>query len=107
MPTSTKAPASATLLPSLFGSPGLSEQPHPAISAVATGSFRLHGALRVAVVDVYVEGLVFSCLVNGTRVVPPMQRGERAIRFTDRRLEAEAYRVAVEAAADAERRGWA
>lgn len=77
----------------------------PRVSAVATGAFRI-GRVRIAEVDVHVAGLVFSLLVRGEAVVPPMRRGEAAVTFTDPALDREVRRVAVEAAQDAERRGW-
>ena len=98
--------------PSLFPAPALSRPAPiargraPGVSATATGSFRLGGGTRVATVDVLVDGVVFSCLVRGRRVVPPMQRGAVAVRFTDPALEVAVHRAAVQAARDAERRGW-
>ncbi len=90
----------------LFGPPALLRREEaPLVSAIVTGSWRM-GPARVATVDVLLSGLVISCLVRGGRVVGPMQRGESAVRFTDRALAAKAHQAAVEAARDAERRGW-
>lgn len=100
----------------LFGPPALQRcptQPPPArpasstaVSATATGTLRLDPGPRVVEVDIMVEGVVFTCLVRADRVVGPMHRGQSAVRFAEPALAAEVHRVAVEAARDAERRGW-
>lgn len=101
---------------SLFGPPALQRrrpQPpparpasRPAVSATATGSFKIGRGPHVVEVDVMVEGVVFTCLVRDARVVGPMHRGTEAVRFAEPALAAEVHRVAVEAAQTAERRGW-
>lgn len=99
----------------LFGAPALArrrptapeaEPSRPTVSAVATGSFEMGPGPLTVEVDVLAAGLVFTVLVRAGRVVGPMHRGERAVRFTDRRLAADAHRAAIEAAQDALRRGW-
>lgn len=56
--------------------------------------------------DVHIEGIIFSVLVRGEVVVAPFMRGETAVTFSDPELDREVQRVAVEAAHDAEARGW-
>ena len=112
----THAPPRGSTRASLFGTPALqrrSTQPPPArlascpaVSATATGSFKIGRASRVVEVDVMVESVVFTCLVRGVCVVGPMHRGKSAVRFADLDVAAEVHRAAVEAARDAERRGW-
>lgn len=101
--------------PPPFGPPALRhrvpETPpdtHPPrrVSAVATGTFRLGRGPHAVDVDVMLDGLVLTCVVRAGRVAGPVTRGARGVRFTDRALAAEVHRAAVEAAADALRRGW-
>ena len=100
----------------LFGPPALQRRPtqssparpasSPAVSATATGSFKIGPGPYVVEVDVMVEGIVFTCLVRGACVVGPMHRGAEAVRFAAPALAAEVHRAAVEAALTAGRRGW-
>ena len=78
----------------------------PEVSATATGSFKMGRGARIATVDVRMDGIVVSCLVRGRRVAMPTLRGESAVRFTNPKHEAHVLRAAVEAARNAERRGW-
>ena len=112
----THAPPRGSTRASLFGPSALQRrpaQPPPvrptsslAISATATGSFKIGRGPRVVEVDVMVEGIVFTCLVRGARVVSPMHRGTEAIRFAEPALASEVHRAAIEATQTAERRGW-
>lgn len=78
---------------------------HP-VSASAVARLRLDRGRRAYEVDVHLDGLTFSALVVGDRVAVPFARGAEAVRFTDAALEAHCKRAAVEAARDAERRGY-
>lgn len=109
----THAPPRGSTRASLFGPPALQRrwpQPppasRPAVSATATGSFKIGRGPHVVEVDVMVEGVVFTCHVRSTRVVGPMHRGAEAVRFADPVLAADVHRAAVQAAQTAERRGW-
>ena len=112
----THVPPPGSTRDTLFGPPALQRsRPRPstvqpafslAVSATATGSFKMDRCPRVVEVDVMVEGVVFTCLVRGLRVVGPARRGAKAVRFTEPSVAAEVHRAAVEAAQTAARRGW-
>lgn len=112
----THAPPRGSTRDSLFGPPALQRRPpqtrpdppapRPAVSATATGSFKIGRGSRVVEVDVMVEGVVFTCLVRGARVVGLVHRGAEAVRFAEPALAFEVQRAAVEAAQTAGRRGW-
>ena len=76
------------------------------VSATAVGAFRMGRGRKTYEVDIHIDGLTFSTLVRDGRVAVPVQRGEAALQFTDGALESEVTRAAIEAAQDAERRGW-
>lgn len=109
-------PSTHTAAHALFGRPALSNPPlapevssplpQPLVSATATGSFTLGHGPRVVTVDVKVGPVIVSVLVRAGRVVGPMQRGGAGVRFSNARVRAEARTAAVEAALEAERRGW-
>lgn len=82
MSNSPIAPPGATL-----------EDGHPGrVSADVVGSFRMGDGPRTAVVEVEVRDLLtLTLLVGPERVVPPVVRGDVAVRFLDRSLARDVY----------------